>query len=119
MDVTQWVQHMSGQGEKWEIRGDQTDRHGWWVARDLSAEIVRLPKSEYVPCSPPERWEDVTEECEPQANGEIWHMHNHRRSGIYVGQANGYRLCKVQFPSNENVNFKKWAFIVERKVSHG
>ena len=59
MGSKQWVQHVSGMGEKWEVKDDEDK--SWWVTTLGQRHIAyRLPKSEYRLCEPPERWEDVT-----------------------------------------------------------
>ena len=65
MSEKRWVQHKSGQGEKWEVREDERDFPHLWNCRDHQDNIgdLWLPKSEYVICDPPEQWEDVTDAC--------------------------------------------------------
>ncbi len=66
MSERKWVQHISQQGDKWEINeAVATLNDDWCVWRqDKSRLCYYLPKSEYSLCQPPERWEDVTMECE-------------------------------------------------------
>lgn len=55
---TQWVQHFSGQGEKWEVLNDYPTE---FIVRAQKSTTYRhsFPKSEYRPCPPPEQWEVV------------------------------------------------------------
>lgn len=61
-----YVQHMSGNGEKWEVQekpivmafGEE------WIVHDrLRVGWHALPKSEYPLCKPEKRWVDVTADC--------------------------------------------------------
>lgn len=69
MNKKQWVQHISGQGEKWEVRvfaspGDVNHELQWLVEdKGQRAYLYYLPKSEYRLCDPPDEWEDVTGQC--------------------------------------------------------
>jgi hypothetical protein len=63
--VSNWVQHISGQGEKWEVAEFEHNYPHLWRAKDhqqdkLGESCVWLPKSEYILCAPPKQWEDVT-----------------------------------------------------------
>lgn len=62
--MPQWVQHMSGIGEKWElaIQTGIEDSHIWAVQYPGKMLPVYFPKSEYILCEPPNEWEDVTDE---------------------------------------------------------
>ena len=56
--MAQWVQHKSGAGEKWKVINT---RESAWLVQSPKNEQVNwdLPKSEYIPCEPPEQWEEV------------------------------------------------------------
>lgn len=131
MEKKQWVQHISGQGEKWEVvdarpPGLQNDfrpmePHEWIVrARVGSDQYVNrwfaLPKSEYRLCDPPEVWRDITEQCVPTWDqfmcgpNSIWNISVVMPSGNYT-----YRLRKVDL--REHTAVPNWAFVVEQKVS--
>lgn len=59
--MKQYVQHISGQGEKWRVTtGGEFET--CWNAISSSGQVFNLPKSEYRLCDPPEEWEDVTNE---------------------------------------------------------
>lgn len=45
-----YVQHISGQGEKWPIVGTYHPSCDYWLGEGA----VMLPKSEYKECDPPE-----------------------------------------------------------------
>lgn len=58
--VSQWVQSKySKDAKRWEI-WSEADRH--FIVKDADLHIS-LPKSEYIPCDPPERWEVCTQEA--------------------------------------------------------
>ena len=113
----QYVQHISGQGEKWEVLkltlgGD--DGSGWPVrSKENFRSSYTLPKSEYVLCEPPPpvvQWKDVTAECEVNESG--WITHHDR----LTTQDNGYRRRKVQLEYPLGASFP-WAIIIEQKVT--
>jgi len=61
-----WVQHKSGQGEKWEVDSFYDDHEMFWrvpMKPGVADLVYRLPKSEYIECDPPERWEECTREA--------------------------------------------------------
>lgn len=54
MEKKQWVQHISGQGEKWSVYDDMGDCWCTWGT------CYKLPKSEYRLCEPPgPKWKPV------------------------------------------------------------
>ena len=55
--MTQYVQHISGKGEKWKLVGESNSFI--WKAYGQGG-VVYLPTSEYQICDSPEEWEDVT-----------------------------------------------------------
>lgn len=65
--MTTWVRHISGQGEKWEVRDCEYNkgiRADYLVnSKDMSSHSDTryhwLPKSEYIPCEPPEQWDEM------------------------------------------------------------
>lgn len=111
MNDKRWVQHMSGQGEKWEVDGQWVaDKGAFWQVQVGVAAHADLPKSEYVLCPQPEQWEDVTDRV-------VNYSHGIAIPGIEgmiarYGEINGetrYRLRKIDLAVGS-------AFIVERKV---
>lgn len=122
MNEKKWVQHISGQGEKWEV-WKEVDLF-WNVYQKLiGGPTLYFPKSEYRPCDPPEEWEDVTEECEGESvtNDRVRIMHNGEN---ILRQAQEHRIRKVQvnFPAVGHAPTGTparcgWAFIIERRKS--
>lgn len=110
MSESRWVQHISGHGEKWELDGTRPSEYesdyDWCVKakhRDPKCTRHWLPKSEYVLCDPPERWVDVTKECQMTVEGYV--MHN----GFHTNQSNGFRVRKIELDGQSYL-------IVEKKV---
>ncbi len=69
MNEPRWVQHVSGQGAKWELTeyeladGHEGDLDYEVYTTDPDDKYFYLPKSEYRLCEPPERW--LTEKQHP------------------------------------------------------
>ena len=60
--MRRWVQHISGQGRKWEVVDVPSEEHqGYHVVSENRKTHHWLPKSEYRECSPQQR--RVTEKC--------------------------------------------------------
>jgi hypothetical protein len=59
-----WVQHKSGQGEKWKLVIQTAIEHDdiWAVKMPGKMLPVYFPKSEYIECAPPEVWVECTRE---------------------------------------------------------
>ena len=130
--MKRYVQHISGQGEKWELCEMQDSHYPHlWSAYDHQAinrnrfpsQLVWFPKSEYRECAPPERWVDVSTNCSLTEGTRLWDDGN---DGKWVADvvAYGYRLRKVQLydhgQENDGTAFtptKQWAFIVEKRES--
>ena len=120
--MSQWVQHISGQGEKWEVDESMpkwmsapytVQPEEWFVKSNISSVGGHLlPKSEYRLCDPPEVWEDVTEKCTFDASCGL------TDDGFGMDYKR-YRLRKVQLAtplSNEVGLYRnQWAFIVEKQ----
>jgi hypothetical protein len=107
---TQYVQHRSGQGEKWQAMSSFPTY--WKVEDKQDHETYLLPKSEYVLCDPPELWLDVTAECESIANQQQVFKGNAHVAAVYKG----YRFQKVPLYTNTNILWElQWAFIVEQR----
>ena len=64
--MSRWVRHISGQGEKWPLFGEQTE-DSFWICKPLNGCHPWLPRSEYRECPPPRR--RVTGECYIQSGG--------------------------------------------------
>jgi hypothetical protein len=121
-----WVQHKSGQGEKWEVIGASgftpQSEQSWCVER--GGFCFNLPKSEYIECELPEEWEDVTNQCDvfTKGGGEIICIgHAAGAYGDVLAHPELYRLRKVDLLRCEGDPFAMssyktvQAFIVERK----
>lgn len=108
-----YVQHRSGQGEKWQVFADSGT--GWIVGLPTVPRFV-LPKSEYVPC--PE-WQDITARIEVQDGTFCVDPVEQRR---WLAVPDGYRLRKVEVWQTANRNNvltgegKMTAFVVEKCV---
>lgn len=113
-----WVQHISGQGEKWEVLSEYP--HGWKVPVPSGLAMGHetwLPKSEYRLCDPPEVWEDVTERLVLTEDGT---EASEQQEKVWAIQclSQKYRLRKVllfEDGSSSDTRPGQWAFIVERK----
>lgn len=124
MNKKQWVQHISGQGEKWLVvyGGDPID---WMVlCKATDGERNRaLPKSEYRLCDPPEVWRDVTGECRvddySNRSGDFWSILHVPTGANVMSKCNdGYRFRKVPLfeSASQGIGVTRCAFIVEQKV---
>lgn len=80
--MSRWVQHISGQGEKWEVRdGYNPLSSNWSVYGKHSAERHYLPKSEYRECPPPRR--RVTGEMQVSHTGTLIHKDGGTRASFH------------------------------------
>lgn len=120
MGTKSYVQHISGQGQKWEV--DSVCGTGEYrvYAKDKTVTNYHyLPPSEFIPCDPPEEWEDVTAQCEiGHAEPERGRMSIIYKDAIGVGtdifnkyQLANYRVTKIDHLHNGP------AFIIERQKS--
>lgn len=122
--MKRYVQHISGQGEKWEVVGD--DSSGEWGVQAKDVRVVFntrwLPKSEYRLCDPPEKWVDVTGGVE--IRGGISKQTGRATEFVYHGDAHladlvcggNYRLRKISWQNR--IDDTEYGFIVEKKVSN-
>ena len=74
-----------------------------------------LPKSEYAPCDPPERWEDVTGEY-AVANVERFVKHNTSPPFMLLPGDRWKKITLASYVTGETVRHE-CAFIIERKIS--
>lgn len=117
----QWVQHISGQGEKWEVLDD--NKASWNVISILSGASFLFPKSEYRLCPAPEVWRDCTEHVQEQWIAENVGLPHASKEYTFLlngmGMGLNMRLRKVQ--ASVELSDKHWstgwAFIVEKKVT--
>lgn len=117
MTNTQWVQHISGQGEKWEVCSLSTDVD-WAVSGKRVGTVHHLPKSEYRICDPPEEWRDVTGDVTIQKRGskEGGFREDVVHDGVILARlccGGLYRIGKRLVESNGR---SRWLFYVEQKV---
>jgi hypothetical protein len=124
MSVKKWVQHISGQGEKWEVRDcaynlmEPPNDDICVINPNPGKGISRyhfLPKSEYILCDPPKEWEDVTSEVEKSITPGNYRCGHIDIIGM-VGAGEDYRLTKMLLEHGPTAT-QKWAFIVERRKS--
>jgi hypothetical protein len=105
MSETRWVQHVSGQGEKWEALPRQCSKGiDWHVKSKDGSDFHFLPKSEYILCEPPVVWEDVTAECQVQdyviSGMTFWSIIHNAKTGVFLNvlaKENGYRVSKGRY----------------------
>lgn len=122
MGEREWVQHKSGQGVCYQVIIELADV---WVCDGIRATLY-LPKSEYVLAPPPERWVNVTAECEWRC-GNLFHVRGSEVVPLFMaGHAmpptvyirDGYRLQKVPVCTGEGPSHpvtQHWAFVIEKK----
>lgn len=117
MKEKRWVQHISGQGEKWELSDcpyNTYEKNTWVVVHDfnISSFTMELPRAEYRLCDPPEQWEDVTADCDVVDS----HLKVIACKGETILGRGKYRLRKVHGMGKPSAVPCEHAFIVERKV---
>ena len=62
--MSKWVQHISGQGEKWEVGNEiSVGARTVGVKAKHGSGYYTLPIDEYRECSPPETWIECTREA--------------------------------------------------------
>lgn len=95
--ATQWVQHRSGDGDKWALHELQSCKLVW-ISTQHGMKVV-LPKSEFIVCDQPvpeKRWVDVTEQMQ---HSDTVHSRTlfHRNKDTLIDvltTAPGYRLVR-------------------------
>jgi len=101
-----WVQHKSGQGEKWQVDSYYDDHEMFWRVRTkptIVDYVYRLPKSEYIECDPPEVWEECTREVmEISEKGSLLRYGNLIPTGVF---------------GNERWAWRGDALVIERRKS--
>lgn len=108
--MKKYVQHISGQGEKWKV---ERDENYTWRATNTRI-LTDLPKSEYKICTPPEEWEDITRECEwTHECYDSWYIKAANGDRIEAYRNGPYRVRKIDL-LYEHCNHA-YAFIVERR----
>jgi hypothetical protein len=103
-----WVQHKSGQGEKWKVRdcihNQLSDKQTWVIDNDVFG--LELPRSEYIECAPPEVWTDVT------SSATITHP---RRLDIAQIRNNDEEIVYVHLPDGYRFAWRGNALVIERR----
>ena len=115
MKEKKWVQHISGQGEKWEVVTDGATQ--WCVNATTSGNAYHhLPKSEYRLCDPPEQYVDITAECKFTVDADaVTHIvHDGKTVFVTAWNGAGYRLKKVD--ARQRPFIPPVFFVVEKKV---
>ncbi len=119
--ATQWVQHISGTGEKWEVRSECV---GYWIVERGNIGIdTLLTKLDYALCEPPDIWEEVTHKMYATNNwpSELYSKSNavgddkHNCIWVPTEHSSGYRIRKIAFYTVDSPTVAKEAFIVEKK----
>lgn len=123
--MTQYVCHISGQGEKWALHHDYTQANSHPEATAYVVEnktpgyaALRLPRCEYRLCEPPEVWVDVTAECDLTNDPDYQRIrHDDDTRFLTAWQGRGYRLRKVSLGdlSDSSFSHAKTVFIVEKR----
>lgn len=118
MNERKFVQYKNDpNGKKWEVHEELSDRYDVF----LGGKYFVFPKSDYIPCAPPERWTDVTADCRltegtwPYPDGTA----NAIQQDSYIlwrasSHASGYRMRKVLVQMEGRAG-TAWAFIVEKR----
>ena len=115
MTTPRYVQHISGQGTRWQVKEGaiEDDCDVWFIEGKGRAYNLWLPKSEYALCDPPERWVNVTADVVVEHRLEFSELvHNGQVVKVRDGS---YRLRKVDvcYPV-ERTHRSTCAFIVEK-----
>ena len=127
--MSKWVQHKSGQGDKWKRidteRNQDSKSDGWIVESKERLGHLILPRSEYHECPAPERWIDVTGHCNSFTKGEGKAICIAHSGQDVLSRPDLYRFRKVQlnFPAEEKAAEGKparsgWAFVIEQREEH-
>lgn len=113
MGIKRYVQHISGQGEKWELFNEAQHCHEseWRVKARTHEWYHDLPKSEYILCAPPEEWEDVTDNCDTDSYfnsaGEFFSILH--LGGLCFNSADGEPRS-----GDANVMFRKYGYRIRK-----
>lgn len=113
--MSEWIQHISGQGQKYKRHPMGDTSISWCVESGFEDYTFKLPLADYVICNPPEAWKDVTGDCTISSHNPL----QYDLPGKSINFAN-YRLRKVPFcgaDSGVHEPEKRWAFIVEKRIS--
>ena len=113
--MSQYVQHISGRGQRWKVRSEELHYcvTTCWQVENGDEGPAYLPKSEYRLCDPPERWVDVTTDCDIGVSTLLY------CKGQLVCQSGGYRLRKVELSQQPVGLTPQWVFLVEHQEPDG
>ena len=118
--MSKWVQHRSGDGEKWEVITIMNGNDYWVVHNQGRNTELKLPLSEYIECSPPEAWVDVTDYAAIFID-DCNHIRFDCDGGDPMLCPQRYRLRKVPVsfigPERQHGCERGEAFIVEKRLS--
>ena len=109
--MARYVQHMSGQGNKWKV--DSMEEDVWYIKRDPLN--LWLPTSEYVEVPAPEVWVDVTHRLVELKDGSFQSRFDDpgvHGCAVYTGEHSPYRLRKSMHNGIA-------CFLVERRTEGG
>lgn len=117
-----WVQSIySKNAKKWRVASGGPVRVSEYVVYGDNAQLQYLPKSEYAPCEPPERWVNVTDRlgaCSISSGFQVVASVVVSCEGISVGE--GYRVRKAKAnlvgPGVPHGCEASWVLILEKKV---
>jgi hypothetical protein len=117
MKEKRYVQHISGQGQKWEVVCERSDE--WAVWMQDKKDMHYIPLSEYRLCDTPEVWEDVTEYIEPSPVSGNWSNVQNGNTVLGVSEPD-YRIRKVSVfafarPIIDPAQREMCAFVVEKR----
>ena len=117
---TQYVQHVSGRGEKWRV-ARETDTH-YFVSQD-NAIYFDIPKSEYRPCLPPApTWVNISTACEASLDvtnaveRSILLDYNYAPARLVARLDLGYRFRKIPAADCQYCAESCTSFIVETET---
>lgn len=116
----QWVQSIySKDAKKWRVAHDGPVRVSQYVVYGDTTQLHYLPKSEYAPCEPPERWVSMMEKLTKSDVEGNWRVPGD--TDDCIGVSPGYRLRKVEAnligPGVPHGCEKAWVLVLEKKVS--
>jgi hypothetical protein len=111
---SRYVQHISGQGEKWKV---EFENPGAWGVSSQPAGACIFPKSEYVLVAPPERWVNVTENCSisPDIPSGLLVLTDLTTVNRVAKIEPNYRLCKVRTYVADSRVAAQSVFLIERR----
>ena len=106
--MSHWVQHISGQGAKWEVESYGHLTSAWGV-KGTGPDVLTLylPTSEYRLCEPPtlpETWTDVTAHCRFHEARNVPHGWRLSYRALYPGSNWQTQECYILEHSREGAS---------------